>query len=429
MTETKSLKAQSSLSNKLYEASSQLPSPSSSEGVIVNQRCLSQPLVLSNGTALKNRIVKSAMSDSLGDGAGNPTEAQTRLYERWAEGGMALSIIGEVQIDARFPEKPGNLVLGEHSDIDALRQLTSRASVNGAHIWPQIGHAGALSYVPVCCKPKGPSELDIGDLNTAGMSLAEVRQLPEAYAKAADIAKLAGFTGIQIHAGHGFLLSQFLSPLFNHRSDEYGGSVEGRSRIIVEIITKVRQAVGLAFPIGIKVNTSDLLEGGLTQNDALEVIGILDGTSVDLIELSGGTYFPGAKSSSDSVNSGPHFVDFAAKARQVTNTPLIATGGFKTRHEAIESLTSGAVDMVGVARATILNPSLANEWLSGIGDPVFPRFESVVPGGITAWYSMLLTALGNDSEQYYALDLPSAIREYEARDAARTIKWKAAFSI
>ncbi|MBN3561164.1 NADH:flavin oxidoreductase/NADH oxidase family protein [Aliamphritea spongicola] len=387
---------------------------------------LSDAIQLPSGAVLKNRIVKSAMSDSLGDGTGNPTAAQIRLYERWAQGGLALSVIGEVQSDPRYPEKPGNLMLWEQSDKDSLRELTARASVNGAHIWPQLGHGGALSHAPVY-QPKGPSALHIGDFKCDGMTLEEVLALPETYARSAALAKEVGFTGVQIHAGHGFLLSQFLSPLFNRRDDQYGGSVAARARIVTEIITAVREALGSSFPIGIKINTSDLLEGGLTQQDALQTIKLLDETSLDLIELSGGTYFPGAKSSSDSAAKGPYYLEFAAQARQVTDIPLMVTGGFKSREEAADALSSSSTDLIGVARATILNPTLARDWQEGKGNPVFPRFETNPPGGITAWYTLLLTALANDEEADFELDLPTALRIYEERDALKTARWKDAF--
>ena len=390
---------------------------------------LQSSLELPCGAILKNRLAKSPMSDSLADGEGNPGEAQIRLYQRWAEGGAAISFIGEVQGDPRYPEKPGNLVLGEHSNQELLRLLTSRALIDGAHLWPQIGHAGALSHSPIS-QPKGPSALDIEGLQCAGMSIDEIHELPDMYVRTALHAKTVGFSGVQIHAGHGFLLSQFLSPLFNHRTDSYGGSVEARFRIILEIISKVRAAVGPEFPIGIRINSTDQLEGGLTEVDALEVVRLLDQTSIDLIDISGGTYFPGAKASSDGTSWGPYFVDFARRAKQVTNVPLMVTGGFKTRQEAIDAVTSGAVDMVGLARAMALNPRLANSWLSESGgDPDFPRFNSTLPGGITAWYTMRLTALAEDRENEYDLDLPSAIQVYEDRDAQRCIKWRKKFSL
>ena len=390
---------------------------------------LGQPLELPCGAILKNRLTKSAMSDLLGDGMGDPTEAQIRLYERWAEGGAALSLIGEVQGDFRYPEKPGNLVLGPKSNQEALQLLTSRGLIQGAHLWPQLGHAGALSHLPIS-HPKGPSALNVEGLQCEGMSVEDIQALPGTYARAAMLAKSFGFSGVQIHAGHGFLFSQFLSPLFNHRTDQYGGSVEARFNIVHKVIDEVRQAVGPAFPIGIKINSTDKLEGGLTNDDALEVVRILDQTSIDLIDISGGTYFPGAKASSDSASDGgPYFIDFARRAKEVTKVPIMATGGFEKREQAIDAIASGAVDMVSLARAMVLNPRLAESWLSEEGgDPEFPIFESPPRGGVTAWYTMRITALGEDRENEFTLDPQSALRTYEERDAQRCIKWLEKYS-
>ena len=393
-----------------------------------SEQVLQRTLELPCGTILKNRIAKSPMSDSLADGEGNPTEAQIRLYERWAEGGTGLSLIGEVQGDFRFPEKPGNLVLGEHSNQTLLQDLAKRATTDGAHIWPQIGHAGALSHLPIS-QPKGPSAINVEGLQCEGMSVDEIRALPNMYARTALHAKVVGFSGVQIHAGHGFLLSQFLSPLFNHRTDGYGGSIEARCRIVLEIMSEVRRAVGPSFPIGMRINSTDQLEGGLTEIDALEVVRLLDQSSCDLIDISGGTYFPGAKASSDGSSEGPYFLEFARLAKDVTNVPLMLTGGFKRRDQAVDAVSSGAADMVGMARAMALDPRIMDTWLSeGGGDPEFPRFDSAPPGGITAWFTMRLTALGHDLEAEFELDLPAAIREYEQRDAQRCVKWQKAFS-
>jgi 2,4-dienoyl-CoA reductase-like NADH-dependent reductase (Old Yellow Enzyme family) len=390
---------------------------------------LRSSLELPCGAILKNRLAKSAMSDSLGNGEGDPTEAQIRLYERWAEGGAAVSFIGEVQGDHRFPEKPGHLVLSPQSNQKALQKLASRGLIEGAHLWPQLGHAGALSHLPIS-QPKGPSALDIEGLQCAGMSIDEVQELPDMYARMALHAKTAGFSGVHIHAGHGFLFNQFLSPLFNHRTDEYGGSVEARFNIVHKVIDEVRRAVGPTFPIGIKINSTDKLEGGITNDDALEVVRILDQTSIDLIDVSGGTYFPGAKPSSDSSSDGgPYFIDFARRAKGITNIPVMATGGFEKREQAIDAIASGAVDMVCLARAMVLNPRLAKTWLTDEGgDPEFPIFDSPPRGGVTAWYTMRLTALGEDSENEFNLDPQSALLTYEERDAQRCIKWLEKFS-
>lgn len=389
---------------------------------------LGSSLELPCGALFKNRIAKSAMSDSLGNGEGNPTETQMRLYERWAEGGAAVSFVGEVQGDPRFAEKPGNLVLGPLSDQQALRSLTRRGVSEGSHLWAQLGHAGALAHAPIS-QPKGPSPLDIEGLHCGGMSVEEIRALPGLYASTALQAKEAGFCGVHIHAGHGFLLSQFLCPLFNHRDDGYGGSVDARCRIVLEIIDAVRGAVGPAFPVGIRINSTDQLKGGLTEADALEVVRLLDQTSIDLIDISGGTYFPGAEENSDAFMRGPYFLDFARRARALTRVPLMVTGGFKRREQALEAVASGAVDVVGLARAFILEPRLGEVWLSKEGgDPEFPQFASAPPGGVTAWYTMRLTAMGEDREHAFALDLPSAIRQYEERDAQRCIRWRETFS-
>ena len=391
---------------------------------------LGASLELPCGVILKNRLAKSAMSDSLGDGEGNPTEAQGRVYERWAQGGAAVSIIGEVQGDPRYPEKPGNLVFGAHTDQRAIRSLVTRATIGGAHLWPQLGHAGALSHLPIN-QPRGPSALDIDGLRCAGMSVEDIQELPEMYATTAAYAKNAGFGGVHIHAGHGFLLSQFLSPLFNRRDDGYGGSIEARCRIVLEVIGEVRHAVGPSFPVGIKINSTDKLEGGLTDADALEVVRLLDQTSVDLIDVSGGTYFPGAKASSDgSSDGGPYFLEFASRAKGVTDVPIMLTGGFQRREQAVDAVTSGAVDLVSLARAMVLNPRLAEAWLTEDGgDPEFPKFESPPRGGVTAWYTMRITALGEDRENMFTLDPQCALRVYEERDAQRCGRWREKFRL
>lgn len=389
---------------------------------------LKKSIMLPCGAVLKNRLAKSAMSDSLGNGEGNPTQAQIRLYERWAQGGVALSIIGEVQIDFRYPEKPGNLVFGLNSDLEALRELTKRASIEGTHIWPQLGNAGALSHQPISI-PTGPSALHIDHFKCEGMSLADIKSLPKSYAKAALLAKESGFTGVQIHAGHGFLLSQFLSPLFNRRKDQYGDSIENRCRLLIDIIDQVRMAVGPAFPIGIKINASDLIEGGVTQEDALENIRLLDKTSLDLIEISGGTYFPGAKSSSDSARKGVYFAEFAKQAKKLTKIVIMVTGGIKSKADAQNLLAHESSDLIGLARALILDPNLAKHWLDDLDkDPGFPSFDAPPPEGITSWYTMRINAIALDQEKDFSLPLDIAIEQYQKRDELRCIQWQKVFA-
>ncbi|MFC3119782.1 oxidoreductase [Jhaorihella thermophila] len=250
------------------------------------------PLDLPNGAHLKKRIVKAAMSDSLGDGRGNPTRAQMRLYERWALGGVAAAIIGEVQGDPRFAERPGNLVLHDGSDVVAFRALARAGAVGGARLWLQLGHAGALTP-PAIGSPKGPSALNLPGLRAGELTLDEIRALPDHFARTARRAEALGFGGVEIHAAHGFLLSQFLSPLFNRRGDAYGGGIGNRMRLLLEVTEAVRAAVAPGFTVAVKLNATDQLDGGLQPEEALEVVREIGMRGVDLIDISGGTYFSG----------------------------------------------------------------------------------------------------------------------------------------
>lgn len=387
-----------------------------------SKETLFKPLELPCGKVLKNRIAKSAMSDSLGDGRGDPTAAQIRLYERWAQGGLAISIIGEVQGNPNFAEKPGNLVLGPTSDFDRFRALARYGSANSTQLWLQLGHAGAMAHPPIS-DPKGPSKLDMPGLTCSALTADEVGTLPSEFAQTARLAKELGFGGVQVHAAHGFLLSQFLSPLFNRRKDRYGGHIANRMRLLLEVVDEVRSAVGPTFPVAVKLNATDQLEGGFIEDDALAVVRALDGLRVDLIEISGGTYFPGARSASDGGFRRPYFLDFAEKARPLTRKPLMVTGGFKTLQQAADALGRG-VDVVGLARALVLDPALPNRWRSGkTGDPAFPTFEDPPEGGITAWYTMRLTEIGENRESSDAGDLKTAVKAYEKRDDARVALW------
>ena len=388
---------------------------------------LFSPLTLPCGVVLKNRIIKSAMSDSLGDGTGHPTDGQSKLYRRWAKGGLAASIIGEVQCTPDFAEKPGNLVLDDNADLSRFKALAAAGRENDAQLWIQLGHAGALAYAPTS-NPVGTSALNMVGLSCSEISLDDLKAVPTEFARTATLAKQVGFSGVQIQAAHGFLLSQFLSPLFNKRDDDYGGSIENRMRLLLESIRSVRAAVGPDFPIAIKLNSSDQLEGGLAEADALKIVETLDKTSVDLIDISGGTYFPGAKSASDGSAKGPYFLEFATAARSLTSKPLMLTGGFKTREQVEDALTKG-VDLIGLARALIIEPSLPEIWQSDQqNDPTFPRFSEAPEGGITAWYTMQMTAIAEGNEIAVSGNLSEALEDYEKRDKARTDVWLRHFS-
>ncbi len=385
---------------------------------------LNNPLHLPCGAVLKNRIAKAAMSDDLGDGEGTPTDAQQQLYGLWAGGGAAMSLVGEVQIGPWAPENYGNLVVEPLSAPERFRALSNAATVNDSHFWAQLGHAGALA-VPVSGPAKAPSALDVSGIHAVEMTAKEVEALPTVYAKAALNAKSVGFTGVEIHAAHGFLLNQFLSPLFNRRNDDWGGNQERRARLLLDIIASVRTAVGPGFPVAVKINATDQLAGGIEEAEALDLVTMLDETSIDLIDISGGAYFPGAAAASDGTKAGPYFLDFARLARARTGKPLMTAGGFKKRADAEEALLSGAVDMVGLARALALDPGLPDKWMRKSGEEaVFPRFSSTPPGGVTAWYTERLRQWGTYGAADEGGTVEDALVQVERRKAANASVWQ-----
>lgn len=392
-----------------------------------NHEALCQPLELPCGVVLKNRLVKSAMSDSLGDGCGNPTDTQIRLYQRWANGGAAALIVGEVQTSPNYAEKPGNLVLHSGSNLTLFEELAVQGSTNNTQLWLQLGQAGAMAYPPIST-PKGPSAIEIPGLSCGALSREEVSGIPLEFASTALIAQNLGFGGVQIHAAHGFLLSQFLSPLFNKRSDEYGGTIDSRMRLLIEVVNQVRDTVDDHFVVAVKLNATDQLNGGLETEDALEVVSALNDTGIDIIDISGGTYFPGAKSASDAATNGPYFLDFAKQARERTDKPLMVTGGFKRFEQSVNAIAGGDADLVGLARALVVDPELPNLWLKNQrANPTFPRFSSPPTGGITAWYTMRLTQIGQDRDSEDLPSLDATIKLYEDRDKERVSVWNEHF--
>ncbi len=392
-----------------------------------NHEALGQPLELPCGVVLKNRLLKSAMSDSLGDGCGNPTNTQIRLYQRWANGGAAALIVGEVQTSPNFAEKPGNLVLHSGSNLTLFEELAVQGSTDNTQLWLQLGQAGAMAYPPIST-PKGPSAIEIPGLSCAALSREEVRGIPLEFASTALMAQKLGFGGVQIHAAHGFLLSQFLSPLFNKRRDEYGGSIDSRMRLLIEVVNHVRDTVDDHFVVAVKLNATDQLDGGLETRDALEVVSALNDTGIDIIDISGGTYFPGAKSASDASTNGPYFLDFAKQARKRTDKPLMVTGGFKRLEQSVNAVAGGDADLVGLARALVVDPELPNRWLNNQrANPTFPRFSSPPTGGVTAWYTMRLTQIGQDRDSEDLPSLDATIKLYEDRDKERVYVWNEHF--
>lgn len=258
----------------------------------MNQSMLFQPLKLKNGIVVKNRFVKPAMSEVMGDDNYRPTEAIINLYRNWALGGTGLLITGNVMIDSNALGEKGNIVIENEKDLALLKRWADAGKINGAQTWVQLNHPGRQSPKHVSAQPVGPSAVPLEGPNSfafnkpRALTVFEIQEIVQRFATSAAIVKKAGFGGVEIHAAHGYLLSQFLSLISNIRTDQYGGSLENRMRIIVEVYEAMRKKVGEKFPIALKINSSDFRDGGFSEEDSIEVIHQMAKLGVDLIEIS-----------------------------------------------------------------------------------------------------------------------------------------------
>lgn len=340
---------------------------------------LTEPLSLPCGATLPNRIAKSGMSEQLATRDGRPTEKLARLYSVWGSSGAGLLITGNAMIDRRALTEPGNVIVDDDRGLEELQTWARAAQAGGARVWMQLSHPGRAALVPLNHWPVAPSRKPIP---VPGYNLrpphplthAEIADIVAAFARSASLAQQAGFDGVQIHLAHGFLLSQFLSPAANVRRDEYGGSAENRRRIVLEVIAAVRERVGLAFPIGVKLNSSDFSRQGLSPAEAVGVAVALEAAGVDLIEISGGGFdapaMTGVARGQDRSREA-YFEGFAALVRQQVRVPLMLTGGIRTRATMQRLLGTGTVDVVGLARPMAYVPDYPRRILAG-ETPILP---------------------------------------------------------
>ena len=341
---------------------------------------LAQPLTLPNGTVVKNRLLKSAMSEALGTREGSPTPEINHLYKAWADGGIGLCVTGNVMIDLKARGEPGNVVIEDDTHLAALKAWAKAATAKNTHCWVQLNHPGKQAPKGLNRETVAPSAVPFRDDMKAFFATpreltdAEVHALVARFGKAAGIVKQAGFTGVQIHGAHGYLVSQFLSPHHNVRTDDWGGTPEKRRRFVLEVYQAMRKEVGAKFPIGIKLNSADFQRGGFTEEESLDTIRALADAGIDLIEISGGTYeapaMTGVKTSKEPVKESTrlreaYFLEFAEKARAAVKTPLVVTGGFRSAQGMAQAIESGAVDMVGLARMLAIEPDAPRKLLAG----------------------------------------------------------------
>ena len=320
------------------------------------------------------------MEENLSDQGQLPGDRLYTLYKAWSEGGAGLLLTGNVMISPDALTGPGGVVLENVDHLDSFRKWAAAGTSNGNQLWMQINHPGRQVYQAMGEQALSPSGIA---LNIPGfskmfaqpkaMSETEILNVVERFANTAALAEQAGFTGVQIHAAHGYLLSQFLSPLVNQREDQWGGSLENRARIVFEVVTAVRARVSNEFCVSIKINSADFQKGGFSADDAKWVVTQLNSYRLDLVELSGGSYESPAMSgnaadptSGDSTTRREaYFVDFARDIAQVASMPIMVTGGITKRsvaEEALEKQADISVDMLGIARALAYEPALPNKW-------------------------------------------------------------------
>ena len=333
---------------------------------------LASPLTLPNGTTVKNRLAKPAMSEQLGGPANQPTPQLGLLYSRWASGGVGLIITGNVMVDRRSIGEPLNVVVEDDRDFADLERWAAAARGNGATALVQLNHPGRQTMAGLSELAVAPSAvpLDLGPAfaKPRALSADEITEIVERFAQSARIVTDAGFDGVQIHGAHGYLVSQFLSPRTNLRDDEWGGDPERRRRFLLEVTRAIRSAIGADRVLSIKLNSADFQRGGFTEDESLAVIEHLDRESVDLLEISGGTYESPAMSDGRLSESTrlreAFFLEFAERVRTITTVPLMVTGGFRSGAAMTDAITSGATDLVGIARPLALQPDLPKALLA-----------------------------------------------------------------
>ncbi|MDL5591953.1 NADH:flavin oxidoreductase/NADH oxidase family protein [Bacillus subtilis] len=356
-----------------------------------------QILKLPNGQTVGNRIAKAAMEENLADRDQAPSRELFRLYQAWADGGAGLLLTGNVMIDRRAMTGPGGVVLEDERHLDRFRQWAEIARSGGAQVWVQLNHPGRQTFANMGQQALAPSAvaLEMGSFSKLfaepkPMTEDDIEDVIQRFARSAALAEKAGFTGIQIHAAHGYLLSQFLSPLTNRRTDRWGGSLENRARLLLSVIEAVRQAVSPQFCVAVKLNSADFQRGGFDTDDARQVIEWLNEQPIDLLELSGGSYeapaMQGEARDGRTLAREAFFLEMASELASVARMPVMVTGGIR-RLPIVEQVLDSGIDMAGIATALAIEPSLVKHWREGRhSEPQLPPIR---------WKRKPLAALAN----------------------------------
>ncbi len=332
---------------------------------------LFQPFTFKNGQTAKNRFFKSAMEEQLAK-HNQPTEQLVRLYDTWAKGGAGVLVTGNVMVAENGKGSINDVVITDERSMDTLKAWAKAGTQNDTLLIMQINHAGKQSPKVINPVPVAPSAVALkgmdGFINPPrALADNEIETIIQQFITTAKIAEQAGFSGVQIHGAHGYLVSQFLSPHHNQRTDKWGGSLENRMRFLVEIYQGIRAVVRPEFLVGLKLNSADFQKGGFDENDSIQVVQKMSELGIDFIEISGGNYespeMLTAKASTQKREA--FFIDYAEKARKVSQVPLIITGGFRSEQAMNDALNSGHLDFIGIARPLAILPDLPNQIKNG----------------------------------------------------------------
>lgn len=389
----------------------------------MNTSPLFEPPNLPNGTSLRNRLAKAAMEESLAAPGQLPDHRLNTLYRRWAEGGAGLLITGNVMIAPDALSGPASVVLQEGTDIGPFTEWAKAGRAGGGQFWMQINHPGRQTYAMLGEEAVSASDvaIDIPGLSKnfskpRALLSEEIKGLITRFATTAELAEKAGFSGVQIHAAHGYLINQFLSPLTNRRDDQWGGSLENRARFLFEIVRAVRARVSDQFSVAIKLNSADFQKGGFDNDDAKWVVERLGNMSVDLVELSGGSYESPAmqgrpENGTSTERREGYFVEFAKEIAAIAKVPIMVTGGIHRRDVAEDALvkrTGGiGVSVLGIATAMAYQPDLPNNWLAGRSQDI------ALP--VVRWKNKRMAGLATMMLTYTQLERLSAGKEPNPR--------------
>ena len=338
---------------------------------------LAEATIIRN-TPFKNRIIKAAMSEALANDAGQPSQLHFNLYEAWAKGGLGCAITGNVMVDFRAKNEPGVVVIESERDLAQLKQWAELGKQHGMVQLIQLSHPGRQCPKGLNKETVAPSAVPFSPMlaTTFGtpreLREDEIFDIIQRFATSAQICEKAGFEGVQLHGAHGYLISQFLSPLTNKRQDQWGGSIENRMRFLLEIYKAVRAVTSAQFIISVKLNSADFQRGGITEDEVVAVFKAIDEAGIDLIEISGGTYeapaMAGAKADKRKVSTiarEAYFLDFAEKIRKQVKCHLMVTGGFRTVEGMNAALDSGACEFIGIARPLAVETDLTDSLIAG----------------------------------------------------------------